>query len=65
MTKFKIGAFVIYRGKTYTFTGRVCGVTDDGQYIVSAINSVDPIGAFNGMKHIYGKDQLDHWYYKP
>lgn len=54
---FKIGDPVIYRGKTYSFPGHVCGITDDGQYIVRAIGAPD--GSFAGMKHIYGAAQLE------
>ena len=54
---FELGQPVIYRGKTYTFPGHVCGITDDGQYIVRAIGAPD--GSYAGMKHIYGASQLE------
>jgi len=54
---FKVGDPVIYRGKTYSFPGHICGITDDGQYIVRAIGAPD--GSFAGMKHIYGAAQLE------
>lgn len=59
VTKFGLGFPVIYRGKTYTFPGHVCGITDDGQYVVRAIGT--PEGYYAGMKHIYGESQLEFW----
>ena len=58
-SKFKLGDRVAYKGKTYTFTGEVVAVTTDGQYVVSAINPDSKY--FTGMKHIYGKSQLEEW----
>jgi hypothetical protein len=57
MEDFKIGQPVIYRGKTYTFPGTVCGITDDGQIIVRAVGT--PEGYYAGMKHIFGPSQLE------
>lgn len=59
MTEFVLGQPVIYRGKTYSFPGHVCGITDDGQIIVRAIGT--PEGHYAGMKHIFGPGQLEHW----
>jgi hypothetical protein len=52
--QFAIGDAVIYRGKTYTFPGEVCGLTDDGQVIVRAT-----VAPYTGMKHIFGPSQLE------
>ena len=59
MTEFTLNQPVIYRGKTYTFPGTVCGITDDGQIIVRAIGT--PEGFYAGMKHIFGPSQLEPW----
>lgn len=56
---FKVGAPVVYRGKTYSFPGAVCGITDDGQIIVRAVGT--PEGYYAGMKHIFGPTQLEPW----
>lgn len=53
---FHIGDAVIYEGRTYTFPGEVCAVTDDGQIVVRAYG--DANGYYAGMKHIYGPAQL-------
>lgn len=58
--KFKLKDHVVYEGKTYRFPGYVSGITDDGQYIVSAINT-NNTAEFHGMKHIYGESQLKAW----
>lgn len=55
--KFKVGDHVVFRGKTYWFPGVVCGISDDGQYMVRADGRED--GAYAGMKHIYGESQLE------
>lgn len=60
MSEFTIGQAVIYRGKTYSFPGHVCGITDDGQIIVRAVGT--PEGFYAGMKHIFGPSQLDRWF---
>ena len=57
--KFKLGDKVIYEGKTYSFPGFICGITDDGQYIVKAWNEYGK--HYTGMKHIYGESQLEFW----
>lgn len=57
--KFKIGDPVVYQGKTYTFPGVVCAITDDGQYVVRATRSSSLDSDFIGMKHIYGESQLE------
>lgn len=54
---FSIGQSVIYRGKTYSFPGTVCGITDDGQIIVRAFGT--PKGHYSNMKHIFGPSQLE------
>lgn len=59
MSEFALKQPVIYRGKTYTFPGEVCGITDDGQVIVRAIGT--PEGYYAGMKHIFGPSQLEPW----
>ena len=56
---FNMGDWVIYQGKTYSFPGQVCGITDDGQYNVRAIGT--PEGYYKGMKHIFGRKQLESW----
>jgi len=59
MTDFALNQPVIYRGKTYTFPGAVCGITDDDQIIVRAIGT--PEAYYAGMKHIFGPSQLEPW----
>ncbi len=59
MTDLALKQPVIYRGKTYTFPGEICGITDDGQIIVRAIGT--PEGYYAGMKHIFGPSQLEPW----
>lgn len=56
---FNMGDWVIYQGQTYSFPGQVCGITDDGQYNVRAIGT--PEGYYRGMKHIFGRKQLESW----
>lgn len=60
MSDFKLGQPVIYRGKTYSFPGHVCAVTDDGQIVVRAIGTRE--GFYAGMKHIFGPSQLEPWF---
>lgn len=55
--EFRIGDAVVYKGKTYRFPGRVCGITEDGQIVVQAAG--DGAGNYRGMKHIYGPNQLE------
>jgi hypothetical protein len=66
MSKYKLKDFVIYKGKTYTFTGKISAITDDGQYVVTALQGgpyrhAEGKPPFEGMKHIYGESQLEPW----
>jgi hypothetical protein len=58
--KYKLNDLVIYRGKTYTFPGKICAITTDGQYVVRA-EPTNQNGYFAGMKHIFGEAQLEPW----
>lgn len=54
---------VIYRGRTYTFTGFISAICHDGQVVVQAENpGALPSEVFNGMKHIYSPSQLNSWW---
>lgn len=51
----KVGDWVVYEGKTYSFPGFISAVCHDGQLVVQAHGS--EVG-YRGMKHIYGRSQL-------
>lgn len=56
MTKFPIGAHVVYRGKSYAFPGEVT-MRDDTGVVVKAFGDMD--GNYTGMKHIYADSVLE------
>lgn len=58
MTKFPIGAFVIYHGKSYSFPGEVT-MRDETGVVVKAFGDIE--GNYTGMKHIYADGVLQEY----